>query len=143
MDLSLFQDRQGIEGRLTDEWLEENLRPDRIVEFGSEEYFDLATDPEVRPFLQGGRAVIFSHQGEVIAIRDQKAAGSSVDVLQVVQRTGAAPQGTALNHAEVGAMWMALPWGVRALALLGVPWILCWLLLGAAVLGYVAKRSRI
>lgn len=141
VDLSLLRGRQGMEERITDEWLEQNLRPDRIVEFGSEEYFDLVSDPEARPYLQAGRAVIFSYQGEVIAIRDQDA-GPGVD-LQVVGRAGTAPQGTTLNQAEVVALWMALPWGVRVLTLLGGPWILFWLLLGAAVLGYTAKRSRI
>jgi Ca-activated chloride channel family protein len=143
VDLSLLKGRQGIEGRITDEWLAENLRPDRIVEFGSEEYFGLASDPKVRPFLLGGRAVIFSHQGEVIVIRDREDESPDVDGSQVTRRAGEAPQGIMLNHAKVVALWMALPWAVRAMVLLGVPWILFWLLLGVAILGYTAKRSRI
>jgi hypothetical protein len=43
---------------------------DRTVEFGSEEYFRLAADPEVRPFLQGGPNVVFQYGDEVIAVRD-------------------------------------------------------------------------
>jgi hypothetical protein len=70
VDLSLLQGRQDLDGPISDEWLKRNVRVDRVVEFGSEEYFALAADPEVRPFLQGGRNVVFFYLGEVIAIQD-------------------------------------------------------------------------
>jgi Ca-activated chloride channel family protein len=70
VDLSLLQGRQDLDGPISDEWLKRNVRVDRVVEFGSEEYFALAADPEVRPFLQGGRNVVFLHLGEVIVIQD-------------------------------------------------------------------------
>jgi Ca-activated chloride channel family protein len=48
-------------------WLEENV--DRIVRFGSEEYFELAKDAAVNQLLQAGPNVVFEHEGKVIAVQ--------------------------------------------------------------------------
>jgi hypothetical protein len=55
---------------LSPDWLAQRVPIERIVVFGSEEYFELADDPEARPFLQSGTNVIFSHQGEVVSVQD-------------------------------------------------------------------------
>jgi Ca-activated chloride channel family protein len=70
VDLALLQGRQALDGPVTEEWLEDNVQPDRTVAFGSEEYFRLAADPQVRPFLQSGPNAVFGYSGEIIAIRD-------------------------------------------------------------------------
>jgi len=69
VDLALLQG-QNLDGPITDEWIERNVEIDRTVEFGSEEYFSLAEDPAVRPFLQSGPNVLFAYQGEVISVQD-------------------------------------------------------------------------
>jgi Ca-activated chloride channel family protein len=48
-------------------WLEENV--DRIVRFGSEEYFELAKDAAANQLLQAGPNVVFEHEGKVIAVQ--------------------------------------------------------------------------
>jgi len=48
-------------------WLEENA--DRIVRFGSEEYFELAKDAAANQLLQAGPNVVFEHEGKVIAVQ--------------------------------------------------------------------------
>lgn len=68
VDLSLLQGQKDLDGPIGDEWIEHNVKVDRTVEFGSEAYFALAADPEVRPFLQGGPNVVFAYQGEIIAV---------------------------------------------------------------------------
>jgi len=70
VDLSLLRGQKEIGGPITDEWIANNIQVDRTVEFGSEEYFALAADPEARPFLQSGRNVVFAYQGQVVAVRD-------------------------------------------------------------------------
>jgi Ca-activated chloride channel family protein len=67
IDLSLLQTQQTDEP-LTLRWLEDNLKIDRYVTFGSAAYFALADDPEARPYLQSGSNVVFSYKGEVIAV---------------------------------------------------------------------------
>jgi Ca-activated chloride channel family protein len=67
VDLSLLGGKD-LDGPVTGEWIERNVEVDRTVEFGSEEYFRLVADPEVRPFLQGGANVVFEYEGEVIAV---------------------------------------------------------------------------
>jgi hypothetical protein len=69
VDLSLLGGKD-LDGPITDEWIERNVEVDRTVEFGSEEYFRLAADPEVRTFLQGSSNVVFAYGGEVIAVQD-------------------------------------------------------------------------
>jgi Ca-activated chloride channel family protein len=69
VDLSLLQTQPYNQDPVTLEWIEENIRVDRYVIFGSDEYFDLAADPALRSFLQSGPNVIFAYQGEVISVQ--------------------------------------------------------------------------
>jgi Ca-activated chloride channel family protein len=71
VDLSLLQEVDGddLNAPLTDEWIDRNIEVDRIIEFGSDAYFELAQDPSIRPMLQSGANVVFAHDGEVIAVR--------------------------------------------------------------------------
>jgi Ca-activated chloride channel family protein len=70
VDLALLQGRDDLEGPITSDWLERNVEADRTVEFGSDEYFALAEDPEIRLYLQGGPNVVFAYKGEVITVQD-------------------------------------------------------------------------
>jgi len=51
-------------------WIAQNIKGDRQVAFGSEEYFALAKDSEARQFLQSDVNVTFEHGGEVIAVQE-------------------------------------------------------------------------
>lgn len=70
VDLALLQGQKNLDGPITEEWIARNIGIDRTVVFGSEDYFALASDPAVRLFLQSGRSVIFSYQGQVISVQD-------------------------------------------------------------------------
>lgn len=70
IDLTLLQQNQEANPAITLDWLERNITVDRQITFGSEAYFALAEDPATRPYLQSGRNVIFTYQGETIAIED-------------------------------------------------------------------------
>ncbi len=70
IDLSLLQGQKHIDGPITDEWIGQNIEVNRYVAFGSDEYFALAADPDLRPLLQSGPDVIFAYEGSVIAIQD-------------------------------------------------------------------------
>ncbi|MBN1659387.1 MAG: VWA domain-containing protein [Anaerolineae bacterium] len=78
VDLALLQGRE-IDGALTEEWIEGNVAVDRTVEFGSDEYLRLASDPAARPFLQSGTNVVFAYGGEVIVVRGP--VGADVDLV--------------------------------------------------------------
>jgi Ca-activated chloride channel family protein len=71
VDLTLLQNAGGkaANNPITAEWLALNIHIDRTVTFGSYEYFALADDPAIRPFLQSGRNVVFEYKGEVIAVQ--------------------------------------------------------------------------
>jgi Ca-activated chloride channel family protein len=70
VDLALLQNAgKTANTPLTAEWLTRNIHINRTVTFGSSEYFALAGDPAIRPFLQSGRNVIFEYKGEVIAVQ--------------------------------------------------------------------------
>ena len=71
LDLALLQEREDPGGPISEDWIEHNVKADRVVEFGSEAYFVLAADAEIRPFLQSGRNVVFAYKGEIIAVRDR------------------------------------------------------------------------
>ncbi|MGD9316453.1 MAG: VWA domain-containing protein, partial [Anaerolineae bacterium] len=73
VDLGLFEGREDLEGPISEAWLERNVVADRTVAFGTDEYFALAKDPEIRLYLQGGPNVVFAYKGEVIEIRDPEA----------------------------------------------------------------------
>lgn len=70
IDLSLLRRQQAVEGPITPQWIEDNIKIDRHVTFGSEAYFALADDPAARPYLQSGANVVFAYQGEIIAVHD-------------------------------------------------------------------------
>jgi hypothetical protein len=95
VDLALIQGQKDFDGPVTGEWLDRNVEIDRTVEFGSKEYFILADDPEARLSLQSGTNVVFAHNGEVIAVQDQKngespakAVGSGKQESAVAPRAG-------------------------------------------------------
>lgn len=50
-----------------DAWVFENA--DRIIQFGSDAYFELAKDPTANKQLQAGPNVIFEYNGEMIAVQ--------------------------------------------------------------------------
>jgi Ca-activated chloride channel family protein len=70
IDLSLLQTQQSVGDPITPGWIEDNIKIDRHVTFGSLAYFALASDPATRPYLQSGPNVVFAYQGEVIAVID-------------------------------------------------------------------------
>ncbi len=69
VDLNLLQGQAVPNEPVTMEWLAHNVGIDRNVAFGSSEYFSLAADPEVRPFLETSANVVFRYQDEVIAVQ--------------------------------------------------------------------------
>jgi Ca-activated chloride channel family protein len=69
VDLALLNDYTHPNMPISEEWLAENISVDRYVEFGSEEYIELAQDPEVRTYLQTGANVIFEQDGDVISVQ--------------------------------------------------------------------------
>jgi hypothetical protein len=72
IDLSLLKEREDIEGSITEDWINRNIKVDRYINFGSKEYFELAQDYNIRQILQSGSEVVFLHDGEVIAVRDSE-----------------------------------------------------------------------
>jgi Ca-activated chloride channel family protein len=72
IDLSLFQKAPNprLDLPITAEWVEQNIGVDRVIAFGSSEYFALAENPAVRPLLQSGPNVIFAYDGQVISVQD-------------------------------------------------------------------------
>ncbi len=73
IDLTLLQHYDAEGEALSDAWIDANVTIDRQITFGSEAYFALVDDPEIRRYLQSGTAVIFEHEGEIIEIRDPEA----------------------------------------------------------------------
>jgi Ca-activated chloride channel family protein len=70
VDLSLLQGQKDLGGPIDDLWIERNVKVDRTIEFGSDEYFALASDPEARAYLQSGANVLFEFQGEILSVED-------------------------------------------------------------------------
>jgi Ca-activated chloride channel family protein len=81
VDLSLLQAQGNVDGPITAAWLARNVKIDRQVKFGSEEYFALAANPALRPYLQSGPNVLFAFQGKVIAVWDDPAEDSEAQEL--------------------------------------------------------------
>lgn len=103
LDLALLQGTGKLHGTITAEWIESNIGVDRVVTFGSEEYFALAEDPEVRPFLQSGPDVVFAYKGEVIAIQNsdlQTRHPKSLDEAAGASATGSEP-GEEPSHSSI------------------------------------------
>jgi len=146
VDLSLLRQQKDLDGPVTDEWIAGNLKADRTVQFGSEEYFALAADPEARPYLQSGRNVVFAYQGQIIAIQDTSALSSEPDSPQVPahvrsQGPDGAPQGRSVGIASMGVSALRLAVYVAALLLcLVISLALC---LVAMLVFYHAWRERI
>ena len=69
VDLSLLQEVKHVDGPITADWIDENIQIDRYVVFGSDEYFTLAGDLEIRVYLQSGPEVVFAHRGEIISVK--------------------------------------------------------------------------
>lgn len=74
IDLGLLKGKADARTPIDEAWIAQNIKADRQIAFGSEEYFALAKDPEARQFLQSGVNVTFEHGGEVIAVQDTGAA---------------------------------------------------------------------
>ena len=66
----MLREQGNVDGPITAAWLARNIKIDRQVKFGSAEYFALAANPALRPYLQSGPNVLFAFQGEVIAVWD-------------------------------------------------------------------------
>jgi Ca-activated chloride channel family protein len=77
VDLSLLEGRD-LDEPLSARWVASNVEVDRIVDFGSDEYWELAADPEARPFLQSGTNVVFAYGDQVIAVRGPEGGGLAV-----------------------------------------------------------------
>jgi len=73
IDLRLLQEQADVSEPLSEEWIADNVKVDRVVEFGSEAYFELARDAEARDFLQGANNVLFKLEGKVIQVVDEDA----------------------------------------------------------------------
>ena len=116
VDLGLLQGRT-LDGPITAEWISANIDADRTVEFGSEEYLTLARDPVARPFLQSGSSVVFSYQGQVIAVTDgsYQAPETGKTSYQPDSPDSPAPSRT---MTAVGARTPVVGWAVIAAALL-------------------------
>ncbi len=72
VDLALLQEKTDLDAPVTVEWIQDHIRIDRTIKFGSDEYFALASDPDARLFMQSGPNVVFSYQGQVVAVRDSE-----------------------------------------------------------------------
>jgi Ca-activated chloride channel family protein len=92
VDLSLVRGRGRVDGPVDAAWIARNVTVDREVTFGSEAYFALAEDPAARPFLQSGTQVLFSYEGEVVAVRDPQAPDPAPEAAGPAQ--GLAPRRT-------------------------------------------------
>jgi Ca-activated chloride channel family protein len=142
VDLGLMQGRT-LDGPITAGWISANISADRTIQFGSEEYFALARDPAARPFLQSGSNVIFSFQGQVIAVTDSgyQASGAGQTSHQPDSPDSLAPNRIAAR-AAAGASVPVVRWAVLgAMLLFG--------LLAASILGgvvvvviYRAQRDK-
>ncbi len=80
VDLALLRGQKNLDAPLTLKWLHDNIGIDRVVPFGSAEYFALADDPDARPYLQSGTNVVFPYQGQVISVQDSAESADTPDV---------------------------------------------------------------
>jgi Ca-activated chloride channel family protein len=140
VDLSLLRGKD-LEGPISDEWIERNVQVDRVVEFGSEEYFRLAADPDVRPFLQGGANVVFAHRGEVIAVRDGD--GQSADAGSKEATANAQIAAPDAGHGGARSEGLGLPVAGELLGLVAclVPLAAATALLGLVALVIVVRHA--
>jgi hypothetical protein len=82
-DLSLLLGQKRLDDPIDDLWIERNVEVDRTIEFGSHEYFALASDPVARAYLQSGANVLFEYQGEIISVHDPDHQDSEPDQQQI------------------------------------------------------------
>jgi Ca-activated chloride channel homolog len=80
IDLNLLREMAAPGSLVTDEWITDNIQADRVVDFGSEAYFDLAQDAEARAFLQAGSNVLFRYRGEIIQVWDEHGPESAFEL---------------------------------------------------------------
>jgi len=92
LDLSLLQGQKPPKGPISMEWIELNVTVDRIVDFGSDEYFALAADPDARAYLQSGTNVIFAYRGKVVSVQDPAHQGNQPGSTPRPKRGTLAPQ---------------------------------------------------
>jgi len=140
VDLGLLQGRT-INGPITAEWISANISADRTVEFGSEEYFALAGDPAARPFLQSGSNVVFSYQGQVIAVTDtgHQAPDAGITSYQPDSPDSPTPNRIAAR-AAAGASVPVVRWAVLgAILLFG---LLAASILGGVVVAVIYRAQR-
>jgi Ca-activated chloride channel family protein len=140
VDLTLLRGREDLDGPIDDRWLELNVKVDRTIEFGSKEYFALAEDPEVRPFLQGGSNVVFGYEGKVFAIRDPVVSKSAPG-----QDQSAAPDLGALTEAPANR-FLSTETRLLDVLIVLVPFVVVAAMMGLlalAVMVHRAVRSRV
>jgi Ca-activated chloride channel family protein len=101
VDLELLggQEMVDLTRQSADEWVAANLKAERVVAFGSEEYFALAEDKELQQVLQAGPNVVFHYQGQVIAVHS--------DELQP-QSQAPAQQSPSLGSRGLSGIWQML-----------------------------------
>lgn len=73
LDLELIVKR-GLDPNvsLDENWFEDNI--DQLIQFGSDEYFEMAKDPSANQILQAGPNVLFEYDGKVIAVEENVSA---------------------------------------------------------------------
>jgi hypothetical protein len=83
LDMELFVGR-GLDITLLDgHWFDGNV--ERVVQFGSDEYFELAKNSTANQIMQAGPNVIFEFEGKIIAVQE---GASNVNLAPVQQETG-------------------------------------------------------
>ena len=92
LDLSLLRGQKVPKGPISMEWIELNITVDRTVDFGSDEYFALAADPDARAHLQSGVNVIFAYRGKVVSVQDPAHQGNQQGSTQSPQNVPAISQ---------------------------------------------------
>ncbi len=85
IDLRLLQNREALEGPISEAWISDNIKIDRTIDFGSDAYFELAKDPVAQSFLQGGNNVLFQLNSEVVQVIDEDAPEDSFELSQLPQ----------------------------------------------------------
>jgi Ca-activated chloride channel family protein len=70
VDMAILQGQKDWSEPVTLAWIQDRVPIDRTIIFGSEGYFELAKNPDIRPFLQSGVNVIFAYGGEIIQVLD-------------------------------------------------------------------------
>ncbi len=112
IDLALLRSYDAGEGPITEAWIAANIQVDREVAFASSEYFALASDPELRPFLQAGSNVIFAYEGEIIRVDDPDAPVQEPVTLQPVSPVGGQRPGAFRSFRQIMREFFSWLWGL-------------------------------